>query len=74
MTEKEKLAKLEETLDVEEGALTADLLLASIPEYDSLARLSLLVMLDEDFGVQIPTEKIKSFVKVNDILTIMEKK
>lgn len=74
MIDQDKLGKLEETLDVEIGTLKPDMELANISEYDSLARLSLLVMLDEDFGVQVPTETIKKLVTVNDILLLMEKK
>jgi len=74
MTEKEKLDLLESTLDIEEGTLIPETKLESVSEYDSLARLSLLVMLDEEFGVSLKPEKIKQLVTVSDILNLMEKK
>lgn len=74
MTEKEKLAMLEDILDVEEGMLTSDMELASLEEYDSMARLSLIVMMDEEFGVTVAPDRVKGFITVGDILALMEKK
>jgi len=74
MTDQDKMAMLEDLLDIEEGTLTPDRELATIEEYDSLARLSLIVMLDEEFGVTVAPETVKAFVTVEDILALMEKK
>ena len=46
---KEKLALIEEVLDVEEGSLSPETELADVDEWDSIAALSLIVMLDEKF-------------------------
>lgn len=73
MLEKEKLAMLEETLDLEEGTLTADTALADIDEYDSMAKLSLIVLMDDEFGVKLTGDVIKSFETVGDILKLMVK-
>ncbi len=73
MTEKEKLALLESTLDVGESVLTPETKRENVSEYDSLARLSLLVMMDEEFGVSLKPEMIKQLVTVSDILKLMEK-
>ena len=45
---KEKLSMLEETLDLEEGALAPDMELADIDEYDSMAKLSLIVLMSDE--------------------------
>ncbi len=74
MTEKEKLALLESTLDVGESVLTPETKLENVSEYDSLARLSLLVMMDEEFGISLKPETIKQLVTVKEILNLMEKK
>ena len=71
MTEKEKLAMLEETLDVEDGTLAADTLLAEVGEYDSMAKLSLIVLMDEEFGIKVSGDMIKGFKTVGDILAVM---
>ncbi len=73
MTEKEKLSMLEDTLDIEEGTIKPEMKLADIDEYDSFARLSLIVMMDEEFGINVMPETIKKLVKVSDILALMEK-
>lgn len=48
MNLQEKLALIEEVLDVETGSLTPETLLAEVGEWDSIAALSLVVMLDEN--------------------------
>lgn len=64
MTEIEKIAKIEDVLDIDEGTLTVDTLLDEVDEYDSMAKLSLIVMMDDDFGVKLTGDMIKEFVTV----------
>lgn len=73
MTMNEKLALLEETLDMEEGTLQEGMSLDDIEEYDSMAKLSLIVMFDEEFDIKIEAETVKSFRTVSDILKLMNK-
>ncbi len=73
MTEQEKIALLEETLELDEGTLSADTVLADVDEYDSMAKLSLIVMMDDEFGVKLTGDVIKGFETVGDILKLMEK-
>lgn len=73
MTEMEKIEMLEETWELDEGTLTADTVLADVDEYDSMAKLSLIVMMDDEFGVKLTGDMIKGFVTVGDILKLMEK-
>ncbi len=71
MTEKEKLAMLEETLDLAEGTLSAETVLTDLDEYDSMAKLSLIVLMDDEFGVKVTGDMIKGFRTVGDILETM---
>lgn len=73
MTNQEKIALLEETLEIDEGTLTEDMLLEDVDEYDSMAKLSLIVMMDDEFGVKLTGDMIKGFQTVGDILAVMEK-
>ncbi len=73
MTTAEKIALLEETLDIEEGTLKEDTLLEDVDEYDSMAKLSLIVMFDEEFGRKVDGTAVKGFKTVADILAFMEK-
>ena len=72
MTNQEKIALLEETLAIDEGTLTEDMLLEDVDEYDSMAKLSLIVMMDDEFGVKLTGDMIKGFQTVGDILAVME--
>ena len=46
--------------------------LSCIPEYDSMAKLSLIVMMDEEFGKKLTGEIIREFKTVKDILDFMD--
>lgn len=72
MTEKEKINLLEETLEMDEGTLTLDMELADISEYDSMAKLSIIVMMEDEFGVKLTGEDVKTFHTVGDIIGRME--
>lgn len=72
MDMKEKIALLEETFEMDEGSLSADMLLDDVDEYDSITKLSLIVMLEDEFNKKITGAEIKEFVTVQDILDIMQ--
>ena len=72
MNLQEKLALIEEVLDVETGSLTPETLLAEVVEWDSIAALSLVVMLDEKFEKTVSGVQIKALASVNDILDYMD--
>jgi len=74
MTEREKLALLEDLFELEEGTLTPDISLSDITEYDSMSRLSLIVMMEDEFGVKLDGAAIKAFQTVGDILDKMSSK
>lgn len=72
MTEREKLALLEDMLEVDEGELTPDMKLGDIDEFDSMAVLSLIVLFEDEFGKKITGQDVKKYVTVADILNAME--
>ena len=72
MNLQEKLTLIEEVLDVETGSLTPETLLAEVDEWDSIAALSLVVMLDEKFEKTVSGVQIKALASVNDILDYMD--
>lgn len=69
---KEKLSLLEDLLDLEENSLTPDMMLEDIEEYDSMAKLSLIVLMDDEFQKKLTGEQIRTFHTVQDILNFME--
>ena len=74
MTQQEKLALLEDTLEAGKGTLKPTTLLEDVEEYDSMTMLAIIVMMEDTFGVKVTGADMKSFVKVDDILARMEKK
>jgi len=73
MTTQEKIALIEETLELDEGTLTPETVLDEIDEYTSMAKLSLIVMMDDEFDVKLSGDVIKGFKTVADILNVMNK-
>lgn len=72
MTVQEKLALIEETLELDEGSLTPETELEDLDNYDSMAKLSLIVMFDDEFDKKITGNEIKAFKTVADILALTE--
>lgn len=72
MTNKGKLNLLEEMLDLEEGTLNEDMQINEVENWDSMAAISLIALLDEHFNKQISAIEIKSFKSVKDILIVMK--
>ncbi|MFT4326883.1 MAG: phosphopantetheine-binding protein [Candidatus Woesearchaeota archaeon] len=72
MTKQEKLELLEETFELEEGELKEDMNLSEIESWDSMTRLSLIVLMDDEFDKKLTGDQIKKFVTVKDILDFME--
>ena len=73
MTDKEKILLLEETFDVDEDTLNPEMILDELEEYDSMTRLSIIVMIDENFGKKISGSDLKTFKTIRDIMKVMEK-
>lgn len=72
MTQEEKIALLEDMLELDKGTLDVNTELSSIDEYDSMAKLSLIVLFDDEFGKKLTGEKIREFKIIGDILAFME--
>ena len=66
-----KLALLEEVMDLDEGTLTPDMKLSEIEEYDSMVKLSLIVLMKDEFDKTITVKEINNFVTVQDVLDFM---
>lgn len=71
MTNEEKIAMLEDMLELDGGTLTLETVLADIDEFDSMAKLSLIVMMDDECGKKLTGEQIRQFKTVQDIIDFM---
>lgn len=72
MTNIQKLKLFEEMLELDEGALNEGTLLDSIDVWDSMAAISLIVLMDEKFNKPLKASQIKSFNTVKDVIDFME--
>jgi len=72
MTLEEKLALLDETFEADEGTVQADMMLEDIDEYDSMTKLSLIVMMEDEFGVKLTSDMVRNLKTVKDILDLMK--
>lgn len=68
MSNEEKIRLIEETLELNENTLTEESLLSDIKEFDSMAKLTLIVLCDEEFNKKLTGEKLKEFYTIKDIL------
>lgn len=71
MTNEEKIALIEDMLELDGGSLKPEMELSAIDEYDSMAKLSLIVLMDEECGKKLTGEQIREFKTVGDILAFM---
>ncbi|HOM97494.1 MAG TPA: acyl carrier protein [Acetomicrobium sp.] len=71
---KDKLSLIAQALDVEPEALKPETKLEELEEWDSLAVVSVIAMLDKHFSVRLKPNDIKSLTTVEDILAHMKEK
>jgi acyl carrier protein len=71
MTNQEKIRLIEDALELDENTLTEETFLDAVPEYDSMAKLTLIVLCDDEFNKKLTGEQIKEFKTVKDVLDFM---
>ena len=71
MSDKEKLALLEDMFEMDEGSLSANTDLSEIENWDSMMKLTLIVLMDEECGKTVKTDDIKRFTTIQDIMDFM---
>ena len=71
MKKKEFVDELKDALEIEDEdqEITLETNLKDLEEYDSLSVLSIIAMIDKNFGKQIPSS---DFVKVTTVSSLME--
>ena len=65
------LKLLDSALDLPEGTLTGTETLSDIPEWDSLAVISFIALVDEQFNVILEGEKLAEAKSVADLLALL---
>jgi acyl carrier protein len=68
MTREEKIRLIEETFELGENTLNENTSLEDIRGYDSMAKLTLIVLCDDEFNKKLTGEQITKFRSIKDIL------
>lgn len=71
MTDKEKMTLLEDMFEVDAGTLKPETELTSLENWDSMMKLSLIVLVDEECGKTLKSDDMKKFVTLQDIMDYM---
>ena len=72
MDTNEKMALIAELLELEVSDFPPETKLEELEEWDSLAAISYVVMMDEHFGVTANPNDIRNFKTIQDILDSMK--
>lgn len=72
MSMKEKLALIEECMDLDNETLSPDDVLDEYEEWDSVTALSIIAMIDEHFHKTLSGDVLKGAKTVSDIIALME--
>ena len=68
------LREIEATLELPEGSLKGDDKLGDIPEWDSLAVISFIALVDEKLGLAVDGEALANAETVGDLLALVQEK
>lgn len=71
MDANKKLEMLAEVLDIDVADISADTDLDSLEEWDSMAYLNFIVLLDDEFEKKVESAVIKGCKKVSDLMDLM---
>ena len=72
MEKSKKIELLADILDADPSEIEEDMELTSVGDWDSLAVLSFIAMMDEEFGKEVNGATVKKIVTVADALALME--
>ena len=72
MTTEKKIELLADILDVDAEELIPEKRLVDMTEWDSIAALSFIAMMDEEFDREFKGADVKKIVTVQDALNVME--
>ena len=68
------LREIELALELPEGSLKGDEKLEDIPEWDSLAVISFIALVDEKLGLAVDGEKLAETKTVDDLMGLVREK
>ena len=72
MTAQEKIAALEDMMELEAGTLTPETVLSDLDEWDSITLLSFIAMMEDEFHRIVSGSEVKQLKTVADAMSMME--
>jgi acyl carrier protein len=72
--EKELFEQLEDILELDPGTIKASDTFRDFENWDSMANLSVIAMLDDSFGVHIASQDFKALITVEDLIGEVKKR
>lgn len=66
-----RLARLEEMLEMESGSIKPEMKLSELDAWDSMAVLSFIVLLEDEYDKNVGIEPIRALVTVQDAMNLM---
>lgn len=72
MTNEKKIALLEDLMELEAGTLTPETVLDSLEEWDSIALISFIALIDDEFDKIVKGSQVKEQKTVADLMALME--
>ena len=72
--EKELFEQLEDILELDPGTIKAADTFRDFENWDSMANLSVIAMLDDSFGVHIASQDFKGLITVEDLIGEVKKR
>ena len=73
MKKTEFIEKFAEAIDVEVSVLTPETEFRTLDEWDSMAYLSVIAMIDEEYDMQIEQLEFKKLLTLQDLMDYIEK-
>ena len=73
MTKHKIINLIEDTLEVDLHTLSQNSLLQEIPNYDSMAKLSVIILADDEFDKKLTGEVLREFKTVGDIADFLNR-
>lgn len=71
MTDEKKLELIADVFDCDPEDLHTDLLLEEVSNWNSMSKLSLIVLMDDEFGKTLTSNEIRNFKTVGDVMEYM---
>ncbi len=72
MNRQEIINLIEDTLELDLNSVGESTQLADLDEYDSMAKLSIIVLADDEFDKKLTGEQMREFKTIGDIVSFLQ--